>query len=210
MDLLQWTGYIASAIIALSMSMNSLLKFRWINLCGAMMFSIYGLLIHSYPVAFLNGFIAGVDIWYLLGFYSKKETFEVLEVVPENRYLIRFLQFHDADIQKFFPGFGYKPEMNTVVFLILRNMAVAGVFLAHREENNCLHVGLDYVLPEYRDFKNGRFIYLRLSNRFINMGFSWVRAEGKSIKYSQYLQKLGFVLAGSGFYEKQLLPDTKS
>jgi hypothetical protein len=201
---LQWIGYIASVIIALSMTMNSILKFRWINLAGATTFAVYGFLIGAWPVGFLNSFIVLVDVYYLVSIYSKKEIFEILEVRPENRYLIRFLEFHNDDIQKFFPGFSYKPEMNTVSFFTLRNMAVAGVFLAHRKEDNSLSVGLDFVLPEYRDFKNGRFIYGQLNTKFIDAGFEKVISDGKSKKYAGYLRKLGFVENADGLFEKTL------
>ena len=205
-SLLQWIGYFASATIAVSMMMSSILKFRWINLVGAITFSTYGFLIGALPVGFLNAFIALVDIYYLYTIYSKKEVFEILEVRADNRYLLRFLQFHEKDIQHFFPGFTYQPELNTISFFVLRNMAVAGVFLAHRKENHRLSVGLDFVLPEYRDFKNGKYIYLRLRNRFINEGFTKVIAEGRSEKYSSYLSKLGFEKNQEGLFEKTLVP----
>ena len=197
-------GYIASAIIAVSMTMNSILKFRLINLAGAIIFSTYGWLIGAWPVGILNTFIAAVDVYYLSSFYKKKELFEILEVRPENRYLKRFLDFYDKDIQRFFPGFVYTPELNTVSFFTLRDMAVAGVFLAHRKDDDTLSVGLDYVLPEYRDFKNGKFIYGQLDNKFIAYGFKNVIAEVKSEKYSIYLKKLGFEQDKDGKYMKLL------
>lgn len=203
-SLLHWIGYLASITIAVSMMMSSILKFRMINLAGAITFSTYGFLIGALPVAFLNAFIALVDIYYLYTIYSKEEVFEILEVRADNKYLIRFLQFHEDDIEKFFPGFAYRPEMNTVSFFVLRNMAVAGVFLAHRDKDHCLSVGLDFVLPEYRDFKNGKFIYLRLRDRFINEGYTKVVAEGRSEKYSKYLKKIGFDKNSQGRFEKSL------
>lgn len=204
---LQIIGYVASVIIATSMTMNSILKFRWINLAGAITFSTYGWLIGAWPVGILNTFIASVDVYYLVSIYSRKEIFEILEVRPENRYLIRFLEFHCKDIQKFFPGFSYKPEMNTLSFFTLRNMAVAGVFLAHKTEDGALSVGLDYVLPEYRDFKNGRFIYGQLSERLTEQGFRKVVAAGKSRKYAGYLRKLGFQKNEVGLFEKIFYTD---
>jgi hypothetical protein len=203
--LFQWIGYFASITIAVSMMMSSILKFRWINLAGALTFSAYGFLIGAWPVGFLNAFIALIDIYYLNSIYSKKEVFEILEIRADNRYLIRFLQFHEKDIERFFPGFSYKPEMNTVSFFVLRNMAVAGVFLAHRDQDHCLSVGLDFVLPEYRDFKNGKFIYLRLRKRFVDEGFTKVIADGRSEKYAQYLKKLGFEKNAEGKFEKALV-----
>ncbi len=205
-SLLHWIGYLASITIAISMTMSSILKFRWINLAGAITFSTYGFLIGALPVGFLNAFIALIDIYYLNSIYSKKEVFEILEVRADNRYLLRFLQFHEKDIQHFFPGFSYQPELNTVSFFVLRNMAVAGVFLAHRKEDHTLSVGLDFVLPEYRDFKNGKYIYLHLRQRFIDAGFTKVIADGRSEKYSQYLVKLGFEKSTEGKFVKALVP----
>ncbi len=203
-DFLIWFGYVASGIIALSMTMNSIVKFRWINLVGALSFATYGFLINAIPVTFLNGFIALVDIYYLSKIYSKKEHFETLEVRSDNKYLLKFLKFHDKEIQKFFPGFSYKPEMNTISFFVLRNMRVAGIFLAHRENDDTLAVGLDYVIPEYRDFKNGHYIYHRLRERFIEEGFKKVTIPVYSKKYATYLKKMGFKEIAENLYQKQL------
>jgi hypothetical protein len=203
-EMLTWFGYFASGIIALSMTMSSIIKFRWINLIGALSFATYGFLIGALPVTLLNGFIALVDVYYLIKIYSKKEQFETLEVRSDNKYLLRFLKFHDKEIQKFFPGFSYKPEMNTISFFVLRNMNVAGIFLAHREEENTLKVGLDYVIPEYRDFKNGKYIYHRLRGKFIEQGFKKVIIPAHSKKYAKYLKKIGFKKTNDNLYQKKL------
>lgn len=57
-------GYLASVLVALSLTMRSLLKLRVINLAGAMLFTIYGLVM-ALPVAALNFFIALVNVYYL-------------------------------------------------------------------------------------------------------------------------------------------------
>jgi hypothetical protein len=204
LELLQWVGYAASVIIAVSLAVSSIVKFRWLNMVGALAFSIYGFMIGAIPVGILNGIIAIVDIYFLVIIYGKKEIFETLEIRPENYYLIRFLEYHNDEIQKFFPGFSYKPDMNTVSFFILRNMSVAGLYLAHRDENNVLKVGLDYVIPEYRDFKNGKYVYLRLKDRFIKAGFTKVLAEGNSTQYVKYLKKLGFKEDVNGMFVRDL------
>ena len=133
--------------------------------------------------------------------YTKKELFDTLEVREDNRYLLKFLDFHAQEINKFFPGFTYKPEMNTLSFFILRNMAVAGVFLAHKEGDDCLKVGLDFVIPEYRDFKNGKFIYHRLGQSFKDSGIKRVIAEARHKAHRKYLKKLGFKEQKPGLYE---------
>ncbi|MCX6156442.1 MAG: hypothetical protein WCK13_01955 [Ignavibacteriota bacterium] len=206
MDLyyLQWIGYTASAVIAVSMTMSSIIKFRWINITGALTFCTYGFLIKAYPVGILNGFIVLVDIYYLIHIYSKNEKFEILEINSSSVYLKRFLKFHNARIQKILPGFAYNPDLNTVSFFILRDMAIAGLFLAHRENDNVLKVGLDYVLPQFKDFKNGKHVYFNLNQYFIDAGYTSVLAESKNESYIKYLKKLGFSETGEGAFSREL------
>jgi hypothetical protein len=192
MSILEILGYVASVVIALSMLMSSIMKLRWINLAGAFLFSLYGFLIGALPVGLLNGFIVCIDVYYLIMMYSKKELFKVLEIRPENKYLIEFLEFHKSEINKFFPEFSYKPEMNTLCFLILRDMAVAGVFLAHEYNKKTLKVGLDYVIPEYRDFKPGKYIYLKNHEYFLNKGYEQLCSKSHDKIHDNYLRKMGF------------------
>lgn len=203
-NLLEWIGYVASVLIALSMMVNSIVKFRWINLCGAVLFSTYGFMIHAIPVGILNGIIVGVDAWYLWLLYTKKEQFEVLEIQSGSDYLKRFIQFHSKDIQKICPGFAFNPELNTVSFYILRNMQVAGLFLAHRQDQDVLRVGLDFVIPEYRDYKNGRFVYEQLSKRFVAAGYKTVKAAVSNPINDSYFKKLGFKKDEEGVFSKAL------
>ncbi len=198
-------GYTASIIIAISMTMSSIVKFRIINLIGAVLFCTYGFIIGAMPVAILNGFIAGVDMYYLANIFSKKEVFETMQVRNDNKYMKRFLEFYHDDIQRFFPGFVHRPEKNTHSFFILRDMAVTGLFLGRRVNENTLQVALDYVIAEYRDFKNGRFVFHRLKNEMIADGFTRVVTKGHTPQHQKYLRKLGFKPSCNEQFELKLL-----
>jgi hypothetical protein len=191
MDYLQWIGYIASIIIAISMVMNSLLKLRLINFFGALSFATYGYLIGAYPVGILNSFIVCVDIYYLSKIFLKKEYFKVLYVRANNYYLLNFLEFYLKDIQKFNPGFTYKSELNTLSFFILRDMHVAGIILAHEIDKDKLMIGLDYSIPNFRDFKLGKYVYKNI-NLFKERGINELYAKARSKKHEKYLRKMGF------------------
>ncbi|SMO41232.1 hypothetical protein SAMN06265379_101617 [Saccharicrinis carchari] len=191
-DILEWIGYAASLMIAISITMSSIVKFRILNLIGALIFSLYGFLIGALPVGFMNLFIAFVDLYFLIQIFKTKEAFEILEVRPNDNYLARYLQFNEREIQRFFPGFTYNPEWNDLSFFVLRDMQVAGLFLAHRQADNVLRVRLDYVGPKYRDFKNGRYIYSRLRKYFSEHGITMVLADAGSKNHLKYLKKIGF------------------
>ncbi len=198
-------GYVASVFIAISMTMSSFVKFRIINLIGATLFFTYGILINALPVAMLNAFIISVDIYYLYRIFSKKEAFEIMWVRNDNKYLKRFLEFYKKDIYRYFPEFHFQPEKNTHSFFVLRNLAVAGVFLGKRENDNILYVVLDYVIAEFRDYKNGKFIFHRLQDKIIEDGFSKIITKGHTAHHKKYLKKLGFIEIENGRFEMKLV-----
>lgn len=203
-EILNWIGYGASVIIAISITMSSILKFRWINMVGAAVFSVYGFLIGALPVGFMNLFIVLVNIYYLYTIYSKKELFETLEIQTEDNYMEKFLKFHEKDIRHFFPGYTYSPKQADLSFFILRDMVIAGIFIANRQNDNSLEVTLDYVIPEYRDFKNGKFVLLTLQNTLMEEGITRIVAQAHNKKHEKYLQKLGFSQKDSNSWEKLL------
>ncbi len=205
-NILQWIGYVASGLIALSMTMNSIVKFRWINLAGAGIFATYGLLFGAYPVFLLNSFIVLVDIFYLRRIYGKKQLFDILEIKGESVYLQKFLDFHQNEILSFFPGFDFSSQAHSIKFFVLRNMAVAGVFLAEKDDDRTLRVDLDYVIPEYRDYKNGKYVYHRIGKYLVKNGFNRVVAKGCSKAYNKYLIRMGFSMNTEGLFVKELEP----
>ncbi|MBE9466804.1 MAG: hypothetical protein IMY72_00625 [Bacteroidetes bacterium] len=193
-SLLEWFGYLASVIIVVSMLMDSIVKLRWFNLIGAALFSTYGFLILALPVGFLNLFIVLADAYYIFKMYNKKEYFRILEIRRTNYYLLDFIEFHNLDIQKYFPKFEYVEGLNTITCLILRDMAVAGVFLAHEFGEKTLFIGLDYVIPQYRDLKLGRYIFEENKDFFIKKGYNKLCTKSQSETHSKYLKKMGFVV----------------
>ena len=207
MSFIEILGYVASVVIAVGMLMSSIRLLRWINLLGATLFSIYGFLINALPVGILNGFIALVDIYFLATMYFHKEFFKTLPVRGDNKLLIEFLDFYKDDILKNFPDFYYKPELNKYSFFVLRNMAIAGVILAREFEPEILKISLDYTVPQYRDFKVGKFVYEKHVKEFEKDGYKLLIAFPSTKAHQRYLKKMGFVYTnhnGRNAYVKNL------
>jgi len=193
MNILEIIGYLASVIVAVSLMMSSLRLLRWINLVGAAIFSTYGFLIGAYPVGILNAFIAIVDIYFLSAMYFKKEYFKALPVRADNKYLLEFLKYYKEDIKKFFPDFIYNPEINKYSFFVLRDMFVAGVILARDYEEGILKISLDYTVPQYRDFKVGRYVYEKHIKTFIDDGYKLLITFPSGKNHIKYVQRMGFI-----------------
>jgi hypothetical protein len=65
-------GYVASVLVAVSLMMSNIVRLRVLNLLGALTFVTYGALIEAWPVAFMNTFIVGINIWYLVQMRRKE------------------------------------------------------------------------------------------------------------------------------------------
>jgi len=188
-------GYLGSILVAVSLMMRSLLRLRIINLIGALVFTLYGVLLGAYPVAFLNGLIVCIDLYYLFQMWRQKDFFTFLEVSPKSEYLRAFVDFYKNDILEIIPSYTYKTEEDLLCFFVLRNMMPAGLFIA-KVLGEEAHIQLDYVIPNYRDFKVARFIFEENSAFFIQRGIRRFVSEGGSAIYRTHLEKMEFVNKG--------------
>lgn len=191
-SLLEWIGYIASVLVLVSMLMSSLLRLRIVNMIGSGMFSAYGFLIGSLPVGLMNLFVVFANVYHLYNIFKVKDTYTDLEIKRDNRYLVEFLKFYKKDIARFFPDFKYHHGMNTYSYMILKNMAVAGIFLAREYGDKTLYIGLDYVIPPYRDLKIGKYLYHDKITQFKNDGYEQLCTIPQTDKHAKYLEKMGF------------------
>ena len=189
---LEWFAYVASVVLALSLTMSSIVKLRWYNLAGAAAFSLYGFLIHAYPVGILNGFIACADVYYLIQIYTTRERLQLVTVPPGSEYLRLFFEEYRSEIAHFFPGFDFRTGEDRISFYVLRNLVPACVFIGRPLSEGVLEVELDFVVPAYRDFKPGEFLFTQNRARFQEMGVQKLVARSHNPKHDAYLLRMGF------------------
>lgn len=189
-------GYVASALIALSMMLSSIVRLRVINLAGALAFTIYGILIGAIPVAILNGLIVLVNARYLLRMLRAKEYFHLLSLRPDADFLLYFLRFYAADIRIFFPRFEHRAVENEIAIFVLRDCTPAGVFIAEEQSRGVLHVRLDYAIRRYRDFKIGRFLFVTQAEFFRERGIREIIVSPQHADVRAYLIQVGFEPCG--------------
>ncbi|MBI9072343.1 MAG: hypothetical protein JEY94_12140 [Melioribacteraceae bacterium] len=191
-NLLEVFGYCGSVLVAVSLMMKNILRLRWINLVGASVFSIYGLLVEAYPVFILNGFIAVVDIYYLLQMYKQKDYFSLLPVKSDNKFLEKFFSFHKNDILKFFPNFLHSEVDSRKHIFILRNLLPVGIVVYEKKSATDIQIILDYAIPDYRDLENAQYVFSNESEYFKSDGIKRIIAKSKIPVHIKYLLKVGF------------------
>ncbi len=192
-QLLEWLGYLASVLVAISLLMSSIVKLRIYNLFGSFLFAIYGFAIGALPVGVINSFIFIINIYYLTKIYSEKEYFKVIEMGKEDQYLKAFLDFYKEDIKRFSSSsYTGKFTKDTIGFYILRNLVPAGIFIATKKDSETLVIDVDFAVPAYRDFKVGGYIFNDYQKYFINLGFKRFYTYSNNEKHLNYLKKMGF------------------
>ncbi len=191
--MLEYIGYLASAIVLISLLMSSAKKLRFINLIGSAIFAVYGFLIGSFPVGIMNASIAIINIYYLYKMYNTKDYFRTLPIDKQSEYLKYFFKFYKSDIDKYFATSDVDVDSSDISFYILRNVVPAGFFVGNKFNKNTLRIDFDYVVPTYRDFKMGEYIYKEQKHIFLDKGFHSLISFTDNEKHEKYLKKMGFI-----------------
>ena len=157
---IEMIGYLGSGLVLVSMLMTSVVRLRLINLVGCVIFSIYALIIRSYPTALMNICLTAVNIWQLLKLRRPVRHFEVYEDSPGSAWTAHLLSHFREDMALYSPDFSAQAlEGEGVrVFAVVQGSEAAGLLIG-RQEGETLNVLLDYATPAYRDCSVGRALY---------------------------------------------------
>jgi hypothetical protein len=191
----QWIeilGYAASLLVAVSLTMRSVLRLRIFNLVGALCFTVYGALIGAYPVAAVNEAIILINLYYLAEMLRTHSYFSTIDAAGDSAYVQAFLTFHADDIKRFFPNWSDQPAPDQIRWLILRDAQPVGLFIGAPDGRGGLDVKLDYVIPGYRDLKPGSFVYTQQADRFKALGIQQLYSATATDAHRAYLRRMGF------------------
>jgi hypothetical protein len=188
-------GYVASALVVLSLTMTSVVRLRMVSLAGSITFFLYGSLIDSVPIMITNGSIAAINVWFLRKEFASGgphgRDLGVSHIRPDSPFLADFVAFHLIDIHRFQPDFHLPAGDDIVTLLLNRDGLPAGLLIGRRQEST-LTIDLDYVLGPYRDSRLGRWLYGPGADVFRADGIDQLRSAGTTDTHRKYLERVGF------------------
>jgi hypothetical protein len=196
-------GYAGSVLVAVSISMKSLQRLRIVNMAGATFFILYGVLIGALPIALLNSLTLCVNAYNLWRMWQKRDYFTLMQVRADSAYLMRFLEFYRKEISEFIPTYQFKPDDQQVVVFILRNMLPVGLVIV-KPEGEQARIFLDFVIPGYRDFRAGKFLFEESAEFYRQKGIHVLSTAPGSAKHETYLKRMGFHGEADGRYYFEL------
>ena len=192
MDIWSIIGWGGSALVVVSLLQTRILRLRLLNLIGCVILIGFNLAIEVWPMVGMNAVLAVINVVHLYRLLRHRHDdaeYAVLEVNPTDAYLRYVLTSHLKDITSFNPD--YSPARSSYAFLVQLGDRTVGVVLAHDAGDGRAQIDLDYVLPKYRDFTPGEFVFRR-SDVFTNHGFRQVVAPRRMRDSASYLTKVGF------------------
>lgn len=195
--LVEIVGYVASALIVLSLAMTSVVRLRTISLIGSIAFVAYGLLIGSIPIVITNAAIAGLNVWFLRAELGQRRDLGAVPIALDAPFLADFLASHRADIAAHQPGF-QGPAVDGVAFLLTREGLPAGA-LVGRVDGSDLILDLDYVMEAYRDSRIGQWVYGKGSGPLRALGVTRAVTVPRTPSHLAYVKHVGFGPEGEQF-----------
>jgi len=186
--IIELIGYLGSALVLVSMMMTSVVRLRIINLIGGVIFSVYALIIRSYPTALMNIALAGINIFYLIRIFKEQKIYDAVRLNQNDGYFSYLIKRYRDDIIKIFPDATVDSTNADVAYLVCCDADPACLFLGKETAPGELEVLLDYATPVYRDASVGRFLYRQLRKD----GYRSLAFTQNAESHRDFLQKIGY------------------
>jgi len=206
--MLEVIGWAGSILIIVSLTQARVLRFRVLNLVGALLATGYNAVIGVWPFAAMNAVISVIDLYWLWRLTRERhddDVYAVVEVSSDDAYLRHILRVHSDDITQFQPAFELEApaasESERASFLVVRGDETVGVVVVRGVGDGVGRVELDWVTPRFRDFTPGEFVYRR-SGVFASHGFRSLVVE-PGPKSTEYLERVGF-RSTDGVWQRQV------
>jgi hypothetical protein len=192
-QLLGWAG---SALLVYSVLQTRVLRLRVFNGIASLVLVAFNAIIAVWPMVAVNAVLAIINVVYIVRLLRTRhdaQTFHVVPISPREPYLSHLLQEFDLDIQRFNPGFS---SAETVAhakfgFVILTRGETVGLVVGRDGGAGSAQIDLDYVVPRYRGFTLGEFVY-RPHGPLAARGYRTAIAPPLMQNAGDYLSDVGF------------------
>ncbi len=165
-------------------------------------------MIHAFPILLTNSLLLVINLFYLVKIYRYRaeEDFDLVPFQPGDLIVKKFLSFYGKDIAAYFPLYSQEDTGNEIRFVVLRDMAIANIFVARVSPEGNAEVKINYTVPKFRDYKVGRFIFDKEKTYLLSKNVkrvSYTTVDNK--KHEDFLKTIGFTKNDGPFsYYKEL------
>lgn len=195
-------GYVGSLIILISLTMKSIVKLRWINAVGSLLFVFFAVLTNSAPTVVMNLGIIFIDLWYVYKISKNKAVYKMIKAEPKSAFLEFFYESYKNEIDAIFGDRAINEAKDISYFVC--NGEIAGLFAWSESTSKECQILIDFVTPQYRDTKIGMYFFDQQLHEFREKGFVRLKYINVGASHWKYLTKIGFTETQIGSFEKEL------
>jgi hypothetical protein len=124
---------------------------------------------------------------------TKEELFSLINIEDkQSPFLKSFIKYYYDDICKFFPNFDYDTIKDSQILVIFRDMVPVGLFASKPINDKEIRILVDYIIPEYRDFKNAEYLYKVEIQKYKEKGYQAFITHTQNGGHKRYLKKIGY------------------
>ena len=128
--IIELIGYFGSLLVVVSMLMTSVIKLRIINTVGSLIFTVYALIIKSYPTALMNFSLVLINVYNLYRLLKVQKDYSVVPVSADEAFYQYFLNRFEKNIRRFFPNFDRNAQYSRMYMICCKTDA-AGILLGN-------------------------------------------------------------------------------
>ncbi len=202
---LQIFGWLGSALLVFSVLQAKFLRFRVLNGVASVVLVAYNAALGVWPAVAMNGVLVIIDayyIWKLTTDKREEKAFTFSPATSDPAAAAWFMARHGADVAVFHPELERQLSTGGARTSIVyhNDTAVGLVAFAGMSDVELL---ADYVIPSYRDYAPGTFVYSP-AGPLAAAGVSKVHVDKPLPAVAGYLRQVGF--SGSDVMTLSLLP----
>ena len=194
--ILEVIGWLGSAVLVISLLQTRVMRFRVLNTVSCFVLIGYNAALGVWPMAAMNVVLVAINVGVMARLLRQRHdphTYEAVPIGVREPFLGQLLARHTTDIRAFNPDL--PDDVLSVAehaFLVSAGDQLVGVVLSRVGlEPGEQQVVLDYVLPAYRDFTPGEFVF-RTDGPFAAIGTRQVVASPGMAASERYLRAVGF------------------
>ncbi|MBR3251938.1 MAG: YgjV family protein [Erysipelotrichaceae bacterium] len=184
--IIELIGYLGSLLVLISFITTSVVKLRVINTIGSIIFTIYALIIRSYPTAIMNAVIIFINIHYLYRMLKTEKEYDVVKMESDDSFVRYFIDHNKTELDKYFDSID--PARWNCVYVAFADERPVGLTAGYLD-NGTLDLLLDFTCPEYRDFSIGDRVFKKLDED----GIRKVVFDCNPEVFTGYFEKFNFV-----------------
>jgi len=199
-SLLELVGWVGSAVLIISLLQTRVMRFRVLNAISCVVLVGYNAAVGVWPMVAMNVVLVGINLGVIAKLVRQRHdtrAYDAVAIGTAEPFLAALLQRHRTDIATFNPDLpadlpADPARLAEHAFLVSSGDQVVGVVLSRRGAGpDEQQVVLDYVLPPFRDFTPGEFVF-RPDGPFAALGTRTVVASPGMAASERYLRAVGF------------------